>query len=258
MTKPEEASREPTPSYITMMLDATAQWIRWLEDYPGWKEWNRDRLNRALYDDDLLPDAGELVPRAFVFSEAVERQHTVVFQYICLHQTTIALKECEYYFRRFPFHGLPVTHSDHITNICEMYFGRFYEFRERLKKFLNVLAVVAPTHRIDPGKFIKLFDKEFEGELKARNSVHHHARFEDQAIDRIFLTSIVSTGLSGARWKAERQAAYRKVTQEWVARVRKRASKVDEFMEAAAQLTLMSCDFLAAPVPTECSSPDSR
>ena len=82
MTKPEEASREPTPSYITMMLDATAQWIRWLEDYPGWKEWNRDRLNRALYDDDLLPDAGELVPRAFVFSEAVERQHTVVFQYI--------------------------------------------------------------------------------------------------------------------------------------------------------------------------------
>lgn len=135
-----------------------------------------------------------------------------------------------------------------------MYFGRFYEFRERLKKFLNVLAVAAPTHRIDIGKFIKLFDKEFDGELRARHSVHHHERFEDQAIDRVFLAHIVSTGRSGDGWKAERQAAYRKVTREWVARVRKRASRLDEFMEAAAQLTLSSCDFLSVPVTAEGSN----
>jgi len=251
MTEPEEAGREPTLKYAAVMLDAAVQWIRWLEDYPGWKEWNRDRLSRTLYDDDLLPDADGHEPHAFVFSDAVERQHAVVFQYLCLQQTTTALRECEYYFRRFPFHGLPVTHSDHITNVCEMYFGRFYEFRERLKKFLNVLAVAAPTHRIDIGKFIKLFDKEFDGELRARNSVHHHERFGDQAIDRVFLAHIVSTGRSGDGWKAERQAAYRKVTREWVARVRRRASMLDQFMEAAAQLTLSSCEFLSDPVPTE-------
>lgn len=254
MTKPEEASREPTLRYRTIMLDAAVQWIGWLENYPGWKEWNRDRLSRTLYDDDLLPDADDQKQQAFVFSDAVERQHAVVFQYFGLQQTATALRECEYYFRRFPFHGLPVTHSDHITNICEMYFGRFYEFRERLKKFLNVLAVAAPKHRIDIGKFIKLFDKEFDGELRARNSVHHHERFEDQAIDRVFLAHIVSTGRSGDGWKAERQAAYRKVTGEWVARVRKRASRLDEFMEAVAQLTLSNCDFLSAPVPTEGSN----
>src|SRR6059058_2976639 len=127
MTKSEETSMEPTLRYRTIMLDAAVQWIGWLDEYPGWKDWNRARLSRTLYDDDLLPDVDE-EQHGFVFSPVVERQHAVVFQYLCLQQTTTALKDCEYYFRRFPFHDLPVTHSDHITNICEMYFGRFYEF----------------------------------------------------------------------------------------------------------------------------------
>ncbi|NWA28568.1 hypothetical protein HX866_27130 [Pseudomonas gingeri] len=236
------------------MIDAAAQWIGWLEDYPGWKEWKRARLSRILYDDDLSPDADEEGQNAFVFSEVVERQHAVVLQYLCLQQTIAALKECEYYFRRFPFYGLPITHSDHITNICEMYFGRFYEFRERLKKYLNVLTVAAPTHRIDIGKFIKLFDKEFDGELRARHSVHHHERFEDQAIDRVLIAHIASTVRSEDGWKAERQAAYRKVTREWAARVRNRGSKLDEFMEVAAQLTLSSCHFLSALGPPDGSN----
>ncbi|AHL32344.1 hypothetical protein CD58_05320 [Pseudomonas brassicacearum] len=255
MTRSVEANRDPISKSTTMMLDAAVKWIGWLEDYPGWKEWNRERFSRTLYDDNLVPDADEAEQRVFVFSEDVERQHAVVFQYLSLQQTSTALRECEYYFRRFPFHGLPVAHSDHITNICEMYFGRFYEFRERLKKYLNVVAVAAPTRRIDVGGFIKVFDKEFDGELRARNSVHHHSRFEDAAIERVFLTHVVSTGPSGNGWKAERQAAYRKVTQEWVARVRKRASKLEEFMEAAAQLTLNSCDFLSVSLaPSDTNS----
>lgn len=249
MMQSETASVEPTSRYKKAMLDAAVEWMKWLEDYPGWREWRSARVRHALYEDDFLPNSVEEQPHEFVFSDVVERQHSVVLQYLRLQQTTTSLKECEYYFRRFPFRGLPVTHSDHITNICEMYFGRFYEFRERLRKYLNALASAAPTHRIDVGRFIKVFDKEFDGELRARNSVHHHERFEDQAIDRVFLAHVASTGRSGNGWEAERQAAYRKVTREWVARVRRRASKLDEFMEAAAQLTLISCDFLSTPTP---------
>ncbi|MGN7936661.1 hypothetical protein ACTJJ2_19050 [Pseudomonas sp. 22447] len=237
---------EPLHNYMAIMLDASIRWIGWLENYPGWKEWNHTRLKRTLYAE--FKSETDADSPAFVFSEVIERQHAVVFQYLCLLQTVTALKECEYYFRRFPFRNLPVTHSDHITNICEMYFGRFYEFRERLKKYLNALIVAAPKKNVDVGGFIKLFDKEFDGELRARHSVHHHERFEDQAIDRVYLAHVVSAGQPDNGWKAERQMAYRRLTKEWVSRVRKRASKVDEFMEAAAQLTIESCDFLDNPV----------
>lgn len=246
MRSSEKANTEPTLLHNRRMIDATASWISRLDDYPGWKEWNRQRLVRALYDD-LSSEADRDAAQMFVFSDPISRQHAVVYRYLSLQQTVSTLKDCEYYFRRFPFHGLPVTHSDHVTYICEMYFGRFYEFRERLKKYLNVLSDAVTAHRIDIGRFIKLFDKEFEDEIKARHSVHHHERFEDRAIDRIYLAHVVSLGRSDDGWKRERQEAYRTVTREWAARVRMRAAKLDQFMEGVAQLTLSSCEFLEAP-----------
>ncbi|CAN1560651.1 hypothetical protein MCEMIH15_02631 [Caulobacteraceae bacterium] len=62
-----------------------------------------------------------------------------------------------------------------------------------MRKYFKALDVVAPQHRIDVGKFIKLFDKIFEAELRARHGVHHHARFEDVAINRLFFAEVVAT-----------------------------------------------------------------
>ena len=40
-----------------------------------------------------------------------------------------------------------------------MYFGRFYEFKERLKKYFNSMRAVAPKHHVDIGDLIRLFEK---------------------------------------------------------------------------------------------------
>lgn len=231
------------------MSDAIRLWMGNLENEPDWKEWRRKRLAHTLYFDDSLPLNFQQVEEEFVFSDTIEKQHAVVIQYLGLEQTIYSLKECEYYFRRFPFRGLPVTRYSHLTNVCEMYFSRFYEFKERMKKYFEAVKVTAPNHRLDIGKFIKLFEKAFDQELRARNGVHHARRFEDIAIDRVFLTEAISLNDQDRVWKREHKVAYRKVVGEWAQRVRVRGKKMDEFLEAIAKATLSTCTFLKRSQP---------
>jgi hypothetical protein len=171
------------------MSNAIGTWLIKLEGLQGWKEYRRNRLRHTLDFDDPFFKPSELLGD-FVFPPDIEKQHAIVTQYLGLAQTIEALKDCEFYFRRYPFRGLPVSRHAHITNVCEMYFGRFYEFKERLKKYFNTIKAVEPCHTLEIGKFVKLFEQVFDQELKARNKVHHHARFEDIAIDRVFLTEL--------------------------------------------------------------------
>ena len=222
------------------MSNAVGVWIKGLESYPGWREWKQESIKRTLLDEDIpLPESGNF-EEEFVFSDDVERQHAVVFQYLGLEQTINSLKDCEFYFRRYPFRGLPISRSGHFTNICEMYFGRFYELKERFKKYFKAITAVAPHHALEIGLFIKTFDKVFDVELRERNSIHHHARFEDSSIDRVFLTgSITDKG-----WEREHNNAYRKLAREWVERVRQRGVVLDRFLDETAKATLETCSFL--------------
>lgn len=244
MDKTDESVTPSKGVHIGEMLSAIRLWMVDLEGYPGWKEWNRQKVRTTLFNADFPSESVSEGADQFLFSEEVELQHGVVFQFLGLHSTLNSLRDCEYYFRRYPFHGLPVSHFDHLTNICEMYFGRFYEFRERLKNYLNALNAALPDSKIDIGKFIKQFDKAFDQELRARNSVHHHQRFADLAIDRVFLADTFSAQKPDAGWLAERNAMYRAFTREWVERVRRRSSAVGDFLDATAHATLKFCDFL--------------
>jgi len=180
----------------------------------------------------------------FKLSDEMERQREVIVSYLSLEQTIHSLKECEFYFRRYPFRGLPVSRHSHITNVCEMYFGRFYEFKERLKGYCNALNAAEPGHGLEFGKFIKSFERAFGQELRARNSIHHHSRFEDIAIDRVFLTHAVSLDKDENGWGWEHLAAYRRFTKEWSQRVVRSGEKMDEFLEAVADASLKTCRFL--------------
>lgn len=214
-----------------------------LENEPGWKEWRRKRIARTLYFDDPFQLEDQLTGD-FFFSDAIEKQHAVVIQYLGLAQKIHSLKECEYYFRRYPFRGLPVSRQGHITNVCEMYFSRFYEFKDRMKRYFEAIKVIEPDHGLDIGKFIKHFEKIFYEELRTRNGVHHGGRYEDIDIDRIFLTEIMSLNDNNKGWNHEHTVAYRKSVSKWVQRVRNRGAKMDTFLEAIARATLATCTFL--------------
>lgn len=141
------------------MQDSIAKWIRLLENYPGWREWNLEKVFYTLnFDLENLDDQRQ---GEFMFSQEVEQQRQLIMKYLELKDSIDALRECEYYFRRYPFRGLPVTYSRHITNICEMYFSRCYEFKQKLCEYLNALQALS-EEKISVGSILKAFDKEFE------------------------------------------------------------------------------------------------
>lgn len=245
----------PLPSSSREQLHlAIGVWMRELEAYPGWKAWRKAKFALTLYDDGIPSAVHASHPSEFVFSPEIDRQHDLIMQYFGIEQAVFALRDCEYYFRRFPFRGLPVHKHTHLTYMCEMFFNRFYELKERLKRYLNALAKLAPKHRIEIGPFLKTFEKEFDQELRERNGVHHHGRFEDLAIDRIFISHTVAERHDG--WARESERYYRQAVREWTARARRRSAKAEQFVEAAAQVTLDVCGFLKPPT-SEAPSTDA-
>jgi hypothetical protein len=156
---------DPVPTAKTdEMQRAIGLWMLELNKVAGWQEWRLASMGHQLdYDDDLPAVSIDSISDEFIFPPEIERQHAVIMGFLHMRQTVNALKEVEYYFRRFPFRGLPVTHDGHFTNVCEMYFARFYEFEERMKRYFAALKVVVALDGRAVGNVIKQYSKEFGG-----------------------------------------------------------------------------------------------
>ncbi|ANC47316.1 hypothetical protein A6P55_16070 [Pandoraea pnomenusa] len=227
-------------------MDATAHFIGKLEEVPGWRESRVSRLAAAMDLDGIYQrQLDEVQPVAL--PHEIDLQHAVVSRYLELCDLVLSVKSCEYYFRRFPFNGLPVTRHEHLSNVCELYFSRFYQFKERLKYLVDAVDVLVPKHGMQFGPFIKQFAREFDQEIHERNQIHHFKRFADLDIERVYLTGIHDIVFPNKGWKAEQRLYYRKVAREWAQRVRKRGARLDAFVDAVAEALLRGCPFLALP-----------
>lgn len=225
------------------MWRATRNWIAKLKDYPGWREWNRSRIGHTFYFDDKFARSPESLGD-FQFDYQTELEHIVVTRYLELLDAVASLRDIEWYFRRYPFTGTSVTRYTHLTHCCELYFGRFYQFKERLKNLFDAVKVAVPDHGLDVGRLIKQFDRNFKDEILARNTVHHRERFDDIAISRVFLTESILSAKSDPIERRVLQSRYRVVANEWTARIRRRAKHLDAYVEAVAEALLNACKFL--------------
>ncbi|NBB51723.1 hypothetical protein GVN24_25905 [Rhizobium sp. CRIBSB] len=167
------------------MTSAIAAFIKMLDDYPGWREWNREKFGHTLhFDDDFL--RAEKRAAEFKFEHKIETQHTVIMRYIALLHTSAELGDLKYYFRRFPYRGTSITRYAHLSNCCELYFSRFFQYKERLKELFDAVDTAVDAHNLPVGKLIKAFDREFNAEIRERHAIHHRQRFEDLDISRLF------------------------------------------------------------------------
>lgn len=235
------------------LMRAIGRWIKELRRYPGFAEWKRKTISLTLtHDDPIFGEKLRDLPESeFPFPDLIAKQHALIMSYLGLSSTHSALSDTEFYFRRFPFGGLPVSHDAHLRYICEMYFSRIYEFSERMKRCLN-LANNLFTGSINAGPLIKLYAKEFSQELKYRNLIHHHERFDDIAFDKIALLGIMAeSDKQGNRergWSDEYRIAYRRASKEWADRARRRSKHVEAYLNAIAGLLLEQCKFLDDPI----------
>ncbi len=222
--------------------DAIRDFVHEIESLPGWTEWRRGKMDHVLSCDDpwWLKEGKVEIATEFMFPADIEKKHAVVMGFLRLADSVGALKECEFYFRRYPFKNLPVQRYRHLVNVCEMYFNRFYEIRERIKAVLNAINAVIAPQKLDVGKFIKTFDSVFDQEIRARHGVHHRERFDDVALNRLFLAEIMEN--KSERLEKSSLAEYRRVASEWVKRVRSRGKLMDEFLEVVAKAIVENCD----------------
>lgn len=226
------------------LMDAISVWIKSLDSYPGFREWQRQKVGAVLSLVEGFPMKDDAFPKEFKFTAEIDRQHEAIMAYLSLAQSFHTLRQCEFYFRRYPFADLPVSKDDHIRNMCEMYFNRFYEFKERLKRCLNAVdATIEST--VKTGPVLKSFTKDFDQELRARNSIHHHERFDDVAIHGIGLALIMGhSDKVGPDWRDVANRGYRRSSAEWAARVKRRSKMVEAYLEAVAGAMLNMCPYL--------------
>jgi hypothetical protein len=232
------------------LLEYIYKWIGKNLTTPEFQKFTRTKLEMIFRDCDndgdtaLLPD--------FVLPGSIAREHTLIMAYLQLYSSQQTLSQCEYYFRRFPFSGLPVSRNEHLKNVCEFYFSLFYIIKERSKDSLNRLKDLCPDNRIQItksiGAYVRLFEKTFANELHHRGRVHHGEGYGDIGLDRIFFTGVLSDSLSDQlmrnAFKLRHASAYKKASKEWALCARDRARVMQGFLEIVAGLILTNAAFL--------------
>jgi len=183
----------------------------------------------------------------FNFPAEVECQINLLLSFFNLYNTFLSLQQCEYYFRRYPFRGAQVSKEDHIRNICEMYFSCLYKLHQRLKNLYSLMSKTFPAWEIDEKGIPALFYDHFRSEMMERNDIHHNSGFEDVAIKRLSLTSLLSTADEFKYLSKMNEVTFRKTRTEWVKRVRKSSRTANIFIESTAKLILAHAEFLNSP-----------
>ncbi|WP_158815717.1 hypothetical protein [Methylocapsa sp. S129] len=99
----------PEPTLHDRLMKGITKWMTDLENYPGWREWNREKIGKTILFGE--PEFGSPTAELgdFIFSNEVEGQHAVAYGYLSLTATVNTLKNLEFYFRRYPFSDLPVS-----------------------------------------------------------------------------------------------------------------------------------------------------
>lgn len=242
----DTAPENNTLPHKEVLMGKVTKWIEKITT-AEFREYKRRQLNYVLGDDferTLVPaDTGN----AFNFDDPIDKQHKLIMSFLLLNQAMEVLSQCEYYFRRYPFSKLPIPREDHARNMCEFYFGQFYVIECRIKKVLESLKGFRQGNASDPGRIIRLFQKEFSQELRMRGGAIHSEPFGHVDLDRLFVTRLMSTSpdLSDKGWDAEHLRHYRKFASTWSKRARRRSADAKLYLDAVAGMLLKHVAFLS-------------
>lgn len=215
--------------------------MRALYEDSNWRQFNKEKMAYTLSYDTHTEDNGQ---REFHFDEKRKKEHEFLMCYLELKSCMNAIIQCEYYFRRYPFKGMPVTHADYLARNCEVFFNKIYEFKERIKKLGKAYKEVSPKKHFDTGKLIKQYDKEFDQELRERNLLNHHTQFSDVTITKLGLIAILEDREIPFPFLDQSYVEYRRVCRIWIKRIQGRTKSVKRYLIAISEHLSEHCEFL--------------
>jgi hypothetical protein len=216
--------------------------LRDLEDEQN-KERASQRMQRTLLNGFIDKDLPRVSPETLSPQQRCEAN--IIEGFIGLYTQVETIRECQYYFRRYPFRGLHFSRAKHLTNCCEMYFDRIVQFRDRMKTLLNAIKRAAPQAPVPVARMLRLFDKIFAFEIRNRNHTHHHGRFDTDEIRQLGLIHILSVGERTANFSAGiEDDLFRKAARGWVKSIQQAVDLVEQFVDQAALIILDVCEFV--------------
>jgi hypothetical protein len=226
-----------------LVMNAISGWLNRYVEIPGFKAWKNRSINATIMNGFELTTCS-IDP--FPHSEAVLSEHAVITAYLNLVTALQDIAEMEYYFRRYPFNGLPVSKGNHLRHTCEAFFSKLYIFEERMTLTLNEIDRVITPKKIDIGSVRKAFQKTFKTDLRERHNTHHHFHYRDIEVDQISMidTLSIAPSVDAAAMARLEQFAYRRATRNWVLRVKSRTKAASHFVDAVGRAMLTHCDFL--------------
>jgi hypothetical protein len=191
-----------------------------------------------------------------------ELESAVVAGFLAVLGMLPAIRECEYYFRRYPFKDFPISRSDYLRNCCEMLFDRVCQLGDRMKFSLRAVKNQNPNADFDIGKMVKAYEKAFLRVVKLRNQSHHNSRYTDPDVSQLASVELLdiarSLNLNGADdtdnlWPfvLDSKGLYQRSAKKWVARVKAYEQTAEQFVELTAQIILDSCSFLTGLISEE-------
>lgn len=221
------------------LMDRIASDITNILEDQGRKERASVRMGKVLFEGihsyDDIPEVPETL------SPEEKARYRLIEPYLALAQMPSVVGQCEFYFRRYPFAGLDVSRSDHLRNVCEMYFDRVIQFRDRLKRMLTICRDDGLIETKEVGRWLKTFDRAFDFEHRSRNQTHYAARFDYTGLSRLGLAEILGKTLPEDIGKLlSPKALDRKEAKDWVERVRSRTEALETVVERVAGILLNS------------------
>lgn len=225
-----------------LMINAITSYLKPLMDDVARKERVGKGVLATLLSNTSVELEKEDLP-IIPFSLVEEAQYNLLMSYLELESLLRSCEQCEFYFRRYPFSGLPVSQKDHLQNACEMFFDRIAQFKDRLKLIFNRLKIVTGTDDERYGAIVRAYSKCYDWELRQRNSAHHNRRFEYDRIDQLGLINLLQH--SDLRvWLPDTKSIYRAEARMWVKRVRTECKNLGLFLDTVAKIILDSTQFL--------------
>lgn len=205
----------------------------------GRRDRTGERMTRVLFNGVYQPDEAPVLGEDI--SPDDERSYAFIMSFLGLAQMANCVEQCQFYFRRFPFRGLGVSRSDHLRNCCEMYFDRIVQYRDRLKKSLNLCREEATIDSAEVTRLLKIFDRAFSWEHRQRNQTHHHDRFDYVELNQLGMVELIGKELSDEfQWMLNPKRLYRKAANQWVKRIKSRAENLHKLTEHVCGIMLES------------------
>jgi len=225
------------------LQDRISAWLMELLEFPGYREWKNEQIVRTLLEGHLLNIDQAPFPD-FEFPKEIEQYIDIVQGYHAILSTLFNVRECEFYFKKYPFAGRNVSREAHLRTCCELFLSRVYQFRERLLRQLKRLDRRTKPKGIPVRQIQQAFDERFGNYLAERNKVHHEEEYTDVQLKAIGIGDLLSIADDSPHWFKIPQGNYLKIRREWVKKVETAATHLDIFVGLVAVLMLKRCDFL--------------